>query len=68
MASIEGERYWLYVVEHLYEHEARIWWIQDPANRVTTFQFDEGWTKVAEGNTWVGGARRPASASAGSTT
>jgi Domain of unknown function (DUF3883) len=59
LAAAECERFALYVVEHLYEQEARIWWIKNPARRVTTFQYDEGWMNAADGNAWVLGARRP---------
>ena len=59
LALKKGKKYWLYVVEHLYELEARIWWIQDPARRVTNFQYDDGWTQAAEGSDWVSGARPP---------
>jgi hypothetical protein len=59
----EGGAFALYVVEYLYAQEARIWWIDDPANKVTTFQYDEGWTTAADGNAWVTGAHRPKAAS-----
>jgi hypothetical protein len=59
MAVVEGERYWLYVVEFLYEPDARVWAIRDPARRVGAFQFDHGWSGVADHDSWVQGARRP---------
>jgi hypothetical protein len=59
LALKKGQAYWLYVVEHLYEPDARIWSINDPACQVTNFQYDEGWTQVATGGEWVTGARRP---------
>jgi hypothetical protein len=59
LALKKGEAYWLYVVEYLYERDARIWWINDPARRVTNFQYDEGWSQAAAGNDWVTGARPP---------
>jgi hypothetical protein len=40
--------YWLYVVEHAGDEEARIVRIQDPAGKARTFTFDHGWINVAE--------------------
>ena len=49
LASREGERYWLYVVEHADDPaHARIVKIQDPAGRARTFIFDRGWVEIAE--------------------
>jgi Domain of unknown function (DUF3883)/Protein of unknown function (DUF3684) len=59
LAREERERYWLYVVEHLYQAEARLWWIRDPAGRVTYFHYDHGWQSAAEGHATVTGARSP---------
>lgn len=43
-----GQRYWLYVVEFAVDAErVRLWRIQDPANRVQQFFFDDGWGAVA---------------------
>ncbi len=47
-AKEHGDRYWLYVVEFATDHErARLWRIQNPANRVQQFFFDDGWEAVA---------------------
>jgi hypothetical protein len=43
-----GNRYWLYVVERADQPEGRIWRIQNPAERVTSFMYDDGWKAVAE--------------------
>jgi hypothetical protein len=59
LARQEKDRFWLYVVERLYEPDARIWWIRDPASQVGTFQYDHGWSNAADGSSWVEGARRP---------
>lgn len=56
LAREERDRYWLYVVEHLYQYEAQLWWIRDPAGRVGYFHYDYGWQAVTEGKTWVAGA------------
>ena len=58
LAREKRDKYWLYVVEHLYEPDARIWWIRDPASRVGYFQYDYGWQGTAEGHSWVKGARK----------
>lgn len=49
LAREERDRYWLYVVEHLYEPEARLWWIRDPAGRVGYFHYDHGWQAASDG-------------------
>ena len=49
LAQQERERYWLYVVENLYQPEARLWWIRDPAGRVDYFHYDYGWRAAAQG-------------------
>ncbi len=43
-----GDRYWLYVVERADQENYKIWPIQNPAQRVTSFMFDDGWKLVAE--------------------
>jgi hypothetical protein len=43
-----GEQFWLYVVERATEDEARIYCIQDPANQVNQYLFDDGWEALAE--------------------
>lgn len=40
-------RFWLYVVEHT-NSEPRIFQIQNPANLVDEYRFDDGWKSVAE--------------------
>jgi len=40
--------YWLYVVEHAGDEEARIVRIQDPAGKAHSFTFDRGWINVAD--------------------
>ena len=40
--------YWLYVVEHTGDGNARIVRIQDPAGKARTFTFDRGWLSVAQ--------------------
>lgn len=47
-ARERGADYWLYVVEHAGDEDARIVRIQDPAGRARTFTFDKGWLDVAE--------------------
>ena len=56
LAREERDRYWLYVVEHLYQYEAQLWWMRDPAGRVGYFHYDYGWQAISEGKTWVAGA------------
>ena len=47
-AQARGKDYWLYVVEHAGQGNARIVRIQDPAGKAKTFTFDKGWLDVAE--------------------
>jgi len=48
-AWMNGEAYWLYVVEYADEPgQARILKISDPAGRAKNFSFDRGWKLVAE--------------------
>ena len=42
------ENYWLYVVEHAGDENARIVRIQDPAGKARTFTFDRGWVSIAQ--------------------
>jgi hypothetical protein len=42
-AQALGERYWLYVVERAEGDDFRITCIQDPANQVGSFVYDDGW-------------------------
>ena len=42
-----GDRYWLYVVEHVESENPQIHCIQNPANRVNAFMFDHGWMPLA---------------------
>jgi hypothetical protein len=44
-----GANYWLYVVERANSDDARIFRIQDPANRAMWFFFDDGW-RVVDGS------------------
>jgi hypothetical protein len=59
LADDDRERFWLYVVEHVYDPDARIFAINDPAGQIGQFFFDRGWQAVAETKTWVPGARPP---------
>jgi len=43
-----GEQYWLYVVEEAKEPSARVYPIHNPAQRVDTFFFDDGWRGAAD--------------------
>jgi hypothetical protein len=47
LALQEGERYWLYVVERVETADAPITRIQNPAQRVSRFQFDAGWRAIS---------------------
>ncbi|WP_407150450.1 DUF3883 domain-containing protein [Bradyrhizobium sp. ORS 86] len=49
LALQQGERYWLYVVEHADNPaHARIVKIQNPAGRAATFTYDRGWVAIAD--------------------
>ena len=50
-----GNRYWLYVVERADQPDFTIWRIQNPAQRVTSFMFDDGWKNIAEEDADKGG-------------
>lgn len=44
-----GDKFWLYVVEFVSDPEnVRVYPIQNPANKVTSFIFDGNWRQVAE--------------------
>jgi hypothetical protein len=43
-----GEAYWLYVMEHAGDGNARIVRIRDPVGKARTFTFDRGWLDVAD--------------------
>jgi len=43
-----GNRFWLYVVERADQPDYRIWRIQNPAEQVTNFMYDDGWKGMAE--------------------
>jgi len=46
-AQDNGDKFWLYVVEHAFEKElARVYVIQNPANIVDSFIYDGGWREV----------------------
>jgi hypothetical protein len=48
-ARADGDLFWLYVVEYAGDDEkARVYRIQDPANRISYFGFDGDWKVVAE--------------------
>lgn len=49
-----GKRYWLYVVERADKPDFTIWRIQNPAESVTSFMFDDGWKNVAESDEEAG--------------
>lgn len=52
-----AEQFWLYVVEFALDPEQRrVWCIQDPAERVTDFMFDDGWKGLAEPSGGYGAA------------
>lgn len=47
-AQKRGEAYWLYTVENADQDDAHIFRIQDPANHVEYFCFDNGWGDLSE--------------------
>ena len=48
-AWVNGEAYWLYVVEHAGdESKARILKVNDPAGKAKNFTFDRGWRLIAD--------------------
>jgi len=47
-AQNRGEAYWLYIVENADQDDAHIFRIQDPANHVEYFCFDNGWGGLSE--------------------
>jgi hypothetical protein len=53
-AREHGNAYWLYVVEHADDRDARIVCIQDPTRKTRTFTFDKGWLCVADVHDNVG--------------
>ena len=46
-ARVQGQSYWLYVVERAGTNSARIVRIQDPVGKARTFTFDRGWIEAA---------------------
>ena len=46
-AREKGDAYWLYVVEHATQAQARVLKIQNPVGYVRTFTFDHGWSGIA---------------------
>lgn len=50
-AREHGLSYWLYIVEHAGDDDARIVRIQDPAGKARAFTFDHGWLSIAEVDT-----------------
>lgn len=48
-----GEQFWLYVVERADQPDFRIIRIQNPANRVNQFMFDDGWRGADDRRDWI---------------
>jgi len=48
-----GEQFWLYVVERADQPDFRIIRIQNPANRVNQFMFDDGWRGADDQRDWI---------------
>ena len=48
MARERGGQFWLYVVERATSDDCQIHRIQDPANQVNQYLFDDGWQALAE--------------------
>jgi hypothetical protein len=46
-ARDEGDRFWLYVVDNLNGPDPQLHRIQDPADRVVEYRFDDGWRQAA---------------------
>ncbi len=46
-AQENGNKIWLYAVEHAGTNGARILRIQDPSGKARTFTFDRGWINIA---------------------
>ncbi|MDX2504169.1 MAG: DUF3883 domain-containing protein [Gammaproteobacteria bacterium] len=47
-AKIEGDAYWLFVVENVYSDKPRVHKIKNPANQVTRYYFNESWSILSE--------------------
>jgi len=47
-AREKGDKYWLYIVEQATQENSKIYLIQDPANKVNQFFYDDSWKQVAE--------------------
>jgi hypothetical protein len=47
-AREKGDQFWLYVVERAAGDDYQIHRIQDPANQVNQYLFDDGWQELAE--------------------
>ena len=48
-ARQKGDAYWLYIVEHATDSvRARVFRIQNPAGRASTYTFDHGWSDIAQ--------------------
>jgi hypothetical protein len=47
-ARKRGDRFWLYVVERATSDDPQVYCIQDPANQVNQYLFDDGWEALAE--------------------
>lgn len=48
MARDKGDRFWLYVVERATSEDWQLYRIQNPANQVNQYLFDDGWQSLAE--------------------
>jgi hypothetical protein len=58
-AQTEGDRFWLYVVEHPERSDYQISAIRNPAGKVDQFLFDDGWRAIAEVSVTVPSLDRP---------
>ena len=47
-AQLQGDKYWLYVVENVRSKDTRIIKIQDPAGQSKTFRFGRRWRNMAQ--------------------
>lgn len=48
----DGDKFWLYVVEYALDDERRtVHRIQNPAERITEYVFDDGWRRASESRT-----------------
>ena len=47
-AQAKGSKYWLYVVENVFNENWKIYRIQDPARLVNNYFFDHTWKKLSD--------------------